>query len=205
MTPRAGWYLNVETNKMKYWDGDEWKKKDEDETPPAPVTTQKEVSHKAIVAFVLSLIFPLVGWLLGIRAHREIRESNGTKTGSAYATAATWIGGIGTAIWVFIIALTLSIGGHHHGWGDRDGFDGRGMMGGNYSMSQNGYDNSGDNGFGMMGGNSMQDPYGQGSVDPGLSGGSTLDNNGNGMMPGMHMNPGQFSQSTVQGQTGTTK
>jgi len=194
MSPRAGWYLNVETNKMKYWDGDDWKKKDEDETPPAPVTSHKEVSHKAIVAFVLSLIFPLVGWLVGIRAQKEIRESNGTKTGSAYATAATWIGGIGTAIWVFIIAATLAMGGHHHGWGDDNHFGGHGMMGGSYSLSQSGSDNSGNDGFGMMGGMMGQDPTGQGLTNQDPNGGLASGNGGFGMMRQHGSLPGQSNQ-----------
>jgi hypothetical protein len=186
---------------MKYWDGDEWKKQDEDETPPAPVAHHKEVSHKAIVAFVLSLIFPLVGWILGIRASREIRESNGTKTGSPYSTAAIWIGAIGTAIWVFILALTLSMGGHHHGWGDRNEFGNHKMMSGSFSILQNGDDPSGSYGMGMMGGLNSQDPNtqapytldpnGQGLPDQGSAGGSAPGNGGMGMMHRMHVQAGQ--------------
>lgn len=211
MTPRAGWYLNVETNKMKYWDGDNWKKMDEDETPPAPTATpiahHAELSHTAVVAFVLSLIFPVVGWVLGIRSRREIRESNGSKTGAAYAVAATWIGAIGTAIWVFILSAMLAMGGHHHGFGDHLRFGDRAMNGRGSSISQNAPDNSGFGGYGMMGGSlsfgsGNQDPTNQGLTNQDPNSGVNPGNGGFGMMSG---NGSQGGQGLSQGQSNTNK
>jgi hypothetical protein len=150
---------------MKYWDGEDWKKRDESETPAAP-TFHRETSHKAIVAFVLAFVFPVVGWVLGIRANREIRNSNGRKHGASFATAATWIGGLITAFWIVIISLSMTVGSHHH---DRFGSDNgyhRGMMGG-YSFSQGNDQNSnnGDNDFGMMGGYSLSQGNDQSSTN----------------------------------------
>jgi len=76
-----------------------------------------EATHTSVIAFVLSLFMPLVGLILGIKAKNEIDESEHTKSGSAFATAAIWIGAIGTLIWSALIALIviLSITGHGDG------------------------------------------------------------------------------------------
>jgi hypothetical protein len=85
----------------------------------------QEATHTSVIAFVLSLFIPLIGLILGLRAKSEIDKSEHTKTGSAFAVAAIWIGAIGTLAWAALIALVLlfSVGGHDHGWGLRRGFD----------------------------------------------------------------------------------
>ena len=190
MSPKAGWYLNVETNKMKYWDGDAWIKKEEDETPPAPTThfaAQKELSHKAIVAFVLSLIIPLAGWIIGIRAHREIKESEGKITGAPYATAAIWIGAVGTAIWVFILAAMLSFGGTHHELRVHAGFQRQGSFSRGFTFSGNGTGNFG--GWGSQGFGGNHASVGQGTL--GGAGGAISGHGGFGMMGGSRSSSGQ--------------
>jgi len=93
-----------------------------------------EATHTSVIAFVLSLFMPLVGLILGIKAKNEIDESEHTKSGSAFATAAIWIGAIGTLVWAAIIALVVicSVVGHGDGlhFGSRydDGHMGRGTM-----------------------------------------------------------------------------
>ena len=54
-----------------------------------------EATHTSVVAFVLSLFIPLVGLILGLNAKSEIDKSEHTNSGSAFATAAIWIGAIG--------------------------------------------------------------------------------------------------------------
>ena len=94
----------------------------------------QEATNTSVVAFVLSLFMPPVGLGLGIKANREIKESDHTLTGSAFAVAAIWIGSIGTAIWAGFIALIVltSIGGGHGGWGEHHMFGGHGF--GNHSL-----------------------------------------------------------------------
>ena len=77
-----------------------------------------EATHTSIVAFILSIFIPLVGLILGIRAKSEIDKSEHTKSGSAFATAAIWIGAIGTLAWAALIAgvILVSLGGHRDGW-----------------------------------------------------------------------------------------
>lgn len=79
----------------------------------------QEATNTSVIAFVLSIFMPLVGLILGIKAHREIKNSDETLTGRAFAVAAMWIGGIGTAIWSGIVALVIlgSFGSGHHGFG----------------------------------------------------------------------------------------
>jgi hypothetical protein len=113
-----------------------------------------EATHTSVVAFVLSLFIPLVGLILGLKAKNEIDNSEHTKSGSAFATAAIWIGAIGTLAWAALLALVLlvSLGGHGRAWnfgnemgprgfahqhlmhtpfqGQYPGFPGGGMMGG---------------------------------------------------------------------------
>eukprot|EP01037_Dinobryon_pediforme_P005886 gene5884-5955_t len=56
----------------------------------------QEATHTSVIAFVLSLFIPLVGLILGVKAKSEIDKSEHTKSGSAFAVAAIWIGAIGT-------------------------------------------------------------------------------------------------------------
>ncbi len=125
-----------------------------------------EATHTSVVAFVLSLFIPLVGLILGLKAKNEIDRSKNTKSGSVFATAAIWIGAIGTLAWAAIIALmlVLAIGGHARGdgWGIGNRVEHRGF--GNYQMMR-----TPDNG--MMGGFG-QGP-GQGTATPDPSGATT--------------------------------
>ena len=79
----------------------------------------QEATHTSVIAFVLSLFIPLVGLILGLKAKGEIDKSDHTKSGSAFAVAAIWIGAIGTLIWAAIVALVILVsvgGGSHDGW-----------------------------------------------------------------------------------------
>lgn len=120
------------------------------------IIKMQEATHTSIVAFVLSLFIPLVGLILGLRAKSEIDQSEHTKSGSAFAVAAIWIGAIGTLAWAALLALVLvlSIGGHrdHFGWMGEDMHRGfaryqnydQGMMAPNQDST------SGSSGYGMM-------------------------------------------------------
>jgi len=114
----------------------------------------QEATHTSVIAFVLSLFIPLVGLIFGIKAKSEIDKSEHTKSGSAFAVAAIWIGAIGTLAWTALIALVLLTSVAGHGWGFGDHFDHREfgnhhMFGGFTSQPQPG---STQNGQGMMGG-----------------------------------------------------
>ncbi len=95
----------------------------------------QEATNTSVVAFVLSLFMPPVGLGLGIKANREIKSSEHSLTGSAFAVAAIWIGAIGSAIWAGFIALMVltSSGGGHDGWGEHNMFGGHGF--GNHSFN----------------------------------------------------------------------
>ena len=129
----------------------------------------QEATHTSVIAFVLSLFIPLVGLILGIRAKSEIDKSEHTKSGSAFAVAAIWIGAIGTLAWSALLALVLlsSVAGHGFGFGDR--FDHRGMgmhyrYGGITSQPQPGDTTSGQ---GIMGGFGYATPDGSGAASNG--------------------------------------
>jgi len=110
-----------------------------------------EATHTSIVAFILSIFIPLVGLILGIRAKSEIDKSEHTKSGSAFATAAIWIGAIGTLAWAALLAFAIlvAVGGHRDGWsfgyhGNDRGFAMHQMMPGpNWSDNQPAPGNSG--------------------------------------------------------------
>ena len=161
---QPGWYQNRTTHQQQYWDGSNWVEGMSPEPHPDP-----KVSHTAIVAFVLSFIFPLVGWILGLRASREIRDSNGAQSGSAFSVAATWIGGIGTIISAALLALILAVGfgdNHHDDWGRGFGTGNHHMMGGWSDQYGGSGSNSND-----LNGNPL-DPYN-----------SPNDNSGSGITP----------------------
>ena len=103
----------------------------------------QEATHTSVIAFVLSLFVPLVGLILGIRAKSEIDKSEHTKSGSAFATAAIWIGAIGTLAWVALgtLILVVGVGGHGHNHGFGRGFDDRGY--GHFQMQPNGGSSNG--------------------------------------------------------------
>jgi hypothetical protein len=116
----------------------------------------QEATHTSVIAFVLSLFIPLVGLILGLKAKSEIDKSEHTKSGSAFAVAAIWIGAIGTLAWTALLALVVlsSVAGHGLGFGDR----GMGMhhrYGGITSQPQPGDTTTRQ---GMMGGFAYGDP-----------------------------------------------
>jgi hypothetical protein len=120
------------------------------------------ISDLTVIAFVTSFLFPLVGWILGFRARKQIVDSDGKYSGRPFATAAIWIGGILTSGFVAMVLLMS--------FGNKDG-DGFGWM--NHHRMHQGWtayqplngnqNNDGSQGFGrgMMGG-FAQDP----SQDP---------------------------------------
>ena len=140
-----------------------------------------EATHTSVIAFVLSLFIPFVGLILGLKAKSEIDKSEHTKSGSAFATAAIWIGAIGTLAWAALIALALvfSVGGHDHGqgWGFGNRFDNRGFA--NHQMMRRPFQGqtqavpgdpvSGD----PVPGNGMMGRFGQGQGDQSDQGGAT--------------------------------
>lgn len=109
------------------------------------------ISDLTVIALVTSFLIPVVGWIVGFRARKQIVESDGKYVGRPFATAAIWIGGILTTGFVAMVLLMSFGGGNddggwmnhnrmHQGWtslqnqnGNNDGNDGvfgRGMMGG---------------------------------------------------------------------------
>ena len=52
------------------------------------------ISDLTVIALVTSFLLPLVGWIVGFRARKQIVESEGKFVGRPLATAAIWIGGI---------------------------------------------------------------------------------------------------------------
>ena len=141
-----------------------------------------EATHTSVVAFVLSLFIPLVGLILGLKAKSEIDKSEHTKSGSAFATAAIWIGAIGTLAWAALLALVLvlSVGGHGRGWnfGDRSehrGFANHQMMRSPFQGQTQAVPGDGIPGNGMMGGFGSEQGLGpaQGGAVPNSSGSTT--------------------------------
>jgi Domain of unknown function (DUF4190) len=115
----------------------------------------QEATHTSVIAFVLSLFIPLVGLILGLKAKSEIDKSEHTKSGSAFAIAAIWIGAIGTLAWAALLAALLLASVSGHGWGFGNGFDGPGMR---HHQSFDGYTNQQQPDSGMMNG------YGSGTT-----------------------------------------
>ena len=114
------------------------------------------ISDLTVIALVTSFLLPVVGWILGFRARKQIVESEGRYVGRPFATAAIWIGGILTSAFlamVLLMGIGASLGSH-------DG-DGSGWM--NHNRMHQGWFNGGTNdGGGMMGGfnDPQQDPNG---------------------------------------------
>jgi hypothetical protein len=65
------------------------------------------ISDLTVIALVTSVLLPLVGWIVGFRARKQIVESDGRYVGRPFATAAIWIGGILTTGW---LAMFLMMG-----------------------------------------------------------------------------------------------
>jgi len=119
------------------------------------------ISDLTVIALVTSFLIPVVGWILGFRARKQIVESEGKFVGRPFATAAIWIGGILTSGFVAMILL-MSVGGHDGGWMNHDDMH----PGWATYQSQDGFNNDANvfvdgSGRGMMGG-FAQDP----SQDP---------------------------------------
>ena len=111
----------------------------------------QEATHTSVIAFVLSLFIPLIGLILGLKAKNEIENSDHTKSGSAFATAAIWIGAIGTLAWAALIAFVLlvAVAGHSDRWGRGGIFEHRGMI--NVQPLRGGMMGRGGYGFGGSG------------------------------------------------------
>jgi hypothetical protein len=80
-----------------------------DPTTPFKASSQSETSSLAVISFVATFFIPIVGWVLGVKARREIDASDGRKSGRGLATASIWLGVIGT-IGITIIVAILVIG-----------------------------------------------------------------------------------------------
>lgn len=118
------------------------------------------ISDLTVIALVTSILLPLVGWILGFRARKQIVESDGKFVGRPLATAAIWIGGILTSAFVAMVLL-MSFGGHGDdgdGWMHHNRMD-RGWT--SYAPSHGDNNDAPGFGHGMMGGFG-QDP----SQDP---------------------------------------
>lgn len=99
-----GWYFDPSVGAQRYWDGSAWL------NIPAPAganvagTASASVSPAgatptlAIVAFIFSLIMPLVGLILGYVARNQARVSNNPQAGASFIKAAIIIGWIFTAL-----------------------------------------------------------------------------------------------------------
>lgn len=104
--PPAGWYQDPEGPGQRWWDGAQWGAQAAPPAPPAPRQTH--------LLAVLSLIFSLL-WLFGLGslaaivvghvARGDIRRSQGTRTGDGMAVAGLWLGYIGLALTVVVVAL----------------------------------------------------------------------------------------------------
>ena len=63
------------------------------------------ISDLTVIALVTSVLLPVVGWVVGFKARKQIVESDGKYTGRPFATAAIWIGGILTSAWLVMFAF----------------------------------------------------------------------------------------------------
>jgi hypothetical protein len=99
-----GWYFDPSVGAQRYWDGSAWL----NIPAPAGATGSTAASVRpagatptlAIVAFVFSLIMPLVGLILGYVARNQARVSNNPQAGASFIKAAIIIGWIFTALGV---------------------------------------------------------------------------------------------------------
>jgi len=108
----AGWYLNPALGREDYWNGNAWLgiPKPANSELPQTIAFQPQTSTLSIVALICAFIIPVVGFILGFSARKEIDNSNGKKTGRGMATASIWLGGVGT-IGMIIIIILIAIGG----------------------------------------------------------------------------------------------
>jgi hypothetical protein len=85
------------------------------------------ISDLTVIALVTSVLLPLIGWILGFRARKQIVESEGRYVGRPFATAAIWIGGIITVGWVACVGLLILGSAFSHD-GMNPGHMGQGRM-----------------------------------------------------------------------------
>jgi hypothetical protein len=120
MSTPAGWYPDPhDASQQRYWNGASWTAH-QTPRPPGPVAAVP-TSGRATTALVLGLMSLIsFGFVLGIpamvigrRAQRDIRESQGRLGGEGLATAGFWTGLVGT-IWsllAFVIVVAIFIFG----------------------------------------------------------------------------------------------
>lgn len=110
------------------------------------------ISDLTVIALVTSVLLPLVGWILGFRARKQIVESEGRFVGRPFATAAIWIGGILTSAWIAMFLL-MGIGANFNRDDNGLGFMHRHGLHQMWDRNTQVDPNQGDNGFGggMMG------------------------------------------------------
>lgn len=94
-----GWYFDPTVGGQRYWDGSTWL------NIPAPTGAAPQgqpgqaaaAPAIAVVAFVLSLVMPLVGLIMGYVARNQARVSTNPQAGASLIKAAITIG------WIFTI------------------------------------------------------------------------------------------------------
>jgi hypothetical protein len=117
-----GWYPNPSGSGNRYWDGNQWT--NAVTTPGGGVPWQgasfavsgtfprTETSLFAILAIVFPFVFAPLGVVFGIMALREIKRSDGQKTGRGLAIAGIWCGAIFTVLiigwFVFVLSAMTS-------------------------------------------------------------------------------------------------
>lgn len=110
---QAGWYMNPEVGGQQYWDGEKWLSipSPSGASVPSPQVSQGQTSTLAVVALIFSFLIPIVGFILGFSAKKEIENSNGQKTGRGMATASIWLGAIGTiGIVIYVVLIVIGTG-----------------------------------------------------------------------------------------------
>ena len=107
----AGWYINPEAGKEQYWNGNNWENQSRNKTLPAEVVGTQDyarTSNLAILALVFAFVVPIVGWILGLQAKKQIKRSDGREGGVGLATAAIWVGSL-TSIFIFLFLIGMFI------------------------------------------------------------------------------------------------
>lgn len=102
-----GWYFDPSVGGQRYWDGSSWL------NIPAPGGASAQVQPGqaapapgiAVAAFVLSLVMPLVGLILGYVARNQVRVSPNPQAGAGLIKAAIIIGWIFTILSVFLTVI----------------------------------------------------------------------------------------------------
>jgi hypothetical protein len=116
-----GWYPNPYGIGKRYWDGTQWTKAVTGPSgsapwPPGvafaygPPIALTETSPFAILSLAFAFIFPPLGVAFGIIGLREIKSSEGRKTGRGLAIAGIWCGVICSVLmvlWFGFIAYSI--------------------------------------------------------------------------------------------------